>query len=142
MSLGLLKLFGDALNFAGMAISFCSNLIHSTEMSVFASQSNLAQPNIIPNKMYGACMWSPLWFLEQISLHAGPLLLNALLRHMKEARGRDDIGRDGHPIVVDGETLALLSWIPSPGSVAYGCCCVALLGLGAVLKVGGIRPPL
>ena len=65
-------------------------------------------------------------------------MLNALLRHMKVARGRDDTGRDGHPIVVDGENLAFFHWIPSPGSVAYGCCCVALLGLAAVLKVGGI----
>ena len=51
VSLGLLKLFGDALNFAGMAISFCSNPKNSTEMFVFASKRFLAQPNIIPNNM-------------------------------------------------------------------------------------------
>ncbi|EIE19385.1 P-loop containing nucleoside triphosphate hydrolase protein [Coccomyxa subellipsoidea C-169] len=53
---------------------------------------------------------------------------------MKEARDADDAGRDGHPVVVGAEAWAQVSWIPSPGSLAYGCCCVALLGLAAVLK--------
>ncbi len=75
-----------------------------------------------------------------IVVTAGPLLLNALLRHMKEARDADDAGRDGHPVVVGAEAWAQIPWIPSPGSLAYGCCCVALLGLAAVLKVGPVSP--
>ena len=74
--------------------------------------------------------------------YAGPLLLNALLRHMKEARSRDDAVRHGPSIVVGGQTWPISSWIPPPGSVAYGCCCVALLGLAAVLKVGDSYIPL
>ncbi|BDA43676.1 probable multidrug resistance-associated protein 7 [Coccomyxa sp. Obi] len=93
VSLGLLKLFGDTLNFAGMILSSMSILFIS-------------------------------W----------PLLLNALLKHMKEARSRGGAGRDGHEVVVGGEPPAYPLWIPAPGTLAYGCGCVALLGLAAVLK--------
>lgn len=55
---------------------------------------------------------------------------------MKEARNRGAAGRDGHQVVVGGEPPAYPLWFPAPGTLAFGCGCVALLGLAAVLKVG------
>ncbi len=76
---------------------------------------------------------------------AGPLLLNALLRHLEQARLARAEQEDGWaaPLASSGGHHAPRSWgawLPATGSLAYGCSCVALLGLAALLKV--LLPPL
>jgi len=64
------------------------------------------------------------------------LLLNALLRYLKEVHHRLDASNSGLPVIVAAHFQEQKSlWFPPPGSLAYGCGCVALLGLAAVLKV-------
>ena len=80
---------------------------------------------------------------DQLCFPAGPLLLNALLRHLELARLRraEEEEEDGWDAASWPSGRAPhahgggVPWLPAPDSLAYGCGCVALLGLAAVLKV-------
>lgn len=69
---------------------------------------------------------------------AGPLLLNAFLRYLRLAANRresDDEDLRATYVGMSNSFLEASSWIPQADSLAFGCGCVALLGLAAALKV-------
>ena len=59
----------------------------------------------------------------------GPVLLNVLLKFLEQAREQQQ---------EDVDTIARhhsSGWLPSAASLQFGCGCVLLLGMAAVLKV-------
>jgi hypothetical protein len=79
--------------------------------------------------------------LMRLFSSTGPLLLNAFLRYLDKATQRTEGDRGHFPVFMGVPSFAASSWLPPPDSLAFGCGCVALLGLSAMLKVIA-RPPL
>lgn len=68
-------------------------------------------------------------------VYTGPLLLNAFLRYLRAAAKRRENDHHLRPDYAGASSFwEVSSWVPHSDSLAFGCGCVALLGLAAVLK--------
>lgn len=130
LSLGLLKLFGDALNFAGEATNHwrCRSSTERRGHAMLCSRH--AVRGLLSNGSHPPCR------LMCNCTYAGPVLLNALLKYLEQARHRQQEDEDSTVALHQRHAVpGLHGWLPPAKSLEFGCVCVALLGLAAVLKV-------
>ena len=149
ISLGLLKLFSDALNFAGKhfaQVPLQSDSVHILQSDVRAkpvvfgptycnSSHQLlcrcrSQCGLLGNAILG--------FLSTMLSYAGPLLLNALLKFLGQGRSHGHHNERPLEQPQSQDMHSALRSFLNRDSAAYGCCLVALLGLTAVLKVRSV----